>query len=166
MANRICHECDADMVEDVRPKTITYKGRSATFDLRGWYCTNCAESVFSGKDLVIYDQHLNKLKAQAENLLLPGQIRQIRKSLHLTQADAGALLGGGPNAFHKYESGMGLPSQAISNLLRLLAVDPRGLDVLRHPEQEIAEEANGAKNTRVRKRPYQESTQSAAVMTR
>src|SRR4051812_41498565 len=121
MANRICHDCGAEMVEAVRPKTIKYKGKTATFDLRGWYCTNCTESVFSGKDLVIYDQELNKLRAQAEGLLLPEDIRRIRKKLHLTQAEAGSLLGCGPNAFHKYETGLTLPSQAISNLLRLLS---------------------------------------------
>jgi HTH-type transcriptional regulator / antitoxin MqsA len=131
MTNQTCHECGYEMVHDVRPMTIVYKGQSATFDMPGLYCTSCSEGVLSGKDGAIYDQNLNRLKAQADGLLLPEQIRRIRKSLGLTQAEASAVLGGGPNAFHRYESGTGLPSQAISNLLRLLAADARGLELLR-----------------------------------
>jgi HTH-type transcriptional regulator/antitoxin MqsA len=142
MADRICHACGHGMIHDVRPLTITYKGLSATFDVPGWYCTSCDEAVFSGKDLAMYDQELNKMKAQSENLLLPNDIRRIRKKLHLTQADAGAILGGGPNAFHKYESGIVLPSHAISNLLRLLEAMPSGLDVL-HGQNGSASNANG-----------------------
>jgi HTH-type transcriptional regulator/antitoxin MqsA len=132
MANQTCHECGHEMAHDVRPMTINYKGRSATFDMPGLYCTSCSEGILSGKDRAIYDQNLNRLKAQADGLLLPEEIRRIRKILGLTQAEASAVLGGGPNAFHRYEGGAGLPSQAISNLLRLLAADPRGLEVLRH----------------------------------
>jgi len=44
---------------------------------------------------------------------------------------SGLILGGGPNAFQKYESAEVVTSQAISNLLRLLAHDPSGLEVLR-----------------------------------
>ena len=56
-----------------------------------------------------------------------------------TQAQASSVLGGGPNAFQKYESGIGLPSKAISNLLRVLAVDPRGLEILRPAARRVKE---------------------------
>jgi len=39
-------------------------------------------------------------------------------------------LGGGSNAFHKYEKGDVLPTQAISNLLRVLEAMPIGLEIL------------------------------------
>jgi HTH-type transcriptional regulator/antitoxin MqsA len=128
-----CHECGGEMIEDVRPKKITYKGRSATIDLRGQFCVNCSESVFSGKDLSSYDVALNRLKSESEHLLLPEEIRRIRKKLQLTQEKAGIILGGGPAAFHKYENGTGLPSQAISNLLRLLDANPQGLMLFTEP---------------------------------
>ena len=50
----------------------------------------------------------------------------------MNQEAAGRILGGGPNAFHKYEKGEVLPSQAISNLLRVLEVMPDGLEVLQN----------------------------------
>jgi DNA-binding transcriptional regulator YiaG len=45
--------------------------------------------------------------------------------LRLSQRKAGELLGGGPRAFQKYESGEVMVSAAMSNLLRLLDKDPR-----------------------------------------
>ena len=58
-------------------------------------------------------------------------VRRIRKRLHLTQKDAGRLIGGGPNAFQKYESGDVVVSHAVMSALLLLDRDPSGLSVLK-----------------------------------
>ncbi len=128
-ATRSCHECGSAMSRGIRPMTVQYKGLSVTFDMPGWYCV-CGEGVVTGKDMDVSDRQLNLLKARAENLVLPGEVRRIRKKLGLNQQRAGSLLGGGPNAFHKYESGEVLPSKAISNLLRVLEAMPEGLKIL------------------------------------
>lgn len=78
----------------------------------------------------VYDKALNQLKAESEHLLKPMEIRAIRKKLKLTQVQAGTILGGGKKAFQKYESGEILPSRAISNLLRVLAVQPSLLQTI------------------------------------
>ena len=128
---RSCPECGHCLVRDeARPFTIHYKGLSATFPMPGFYCARCGESVHTGKDMDVSDRNFNLLKAQAENLLSPTEVRRIRKKLRLNQEAAGQILGGGPNAFHKYEKGDVLPSQAISNLLRVLEALPNGLEVL------------------------------------
>lgn len=62
--------------------------------------------------------------------LSPEQIRAIRKSLGLTQVEAGELLGGGPRAFTKYEAGTTKPAAAVANLLRLLDSEPSALSKL------------------------------------
>jgi HTH-type transcriptional regulator/antitoxin MqsA len=62
--------------------------------------------------------------------LSPEAVRPIRKRLRLTQKDAGRLIGGGPNAFQKYESGDVLVSHAVVSALLLLDRDPSGLLVL------------------------------------
>lgn len=118
------------MERGVQPMTLSYKGHTATFDMPGWYCAACGESVHTGKDMQTSDRRLNTLKAQAENLLIPHEVRRIRRKLGLTQSVAGRILGGGPNAFHKYENGVVVPSQAISNLLRVLEARPEALTVL------------------------------------
>src|SRR5271157_1811024 len=131
MTNPVCPETGAPMRRDVRPMTLTYKGESITFDMPGWYCDQSEESIHTGEDMKISDRMLNRLKARSEGLLEPEEIRRIRKKLRLTQEAAGLLIGGGPRAFQKYESGDLLPSRAISSALALLDYDPKALTVLR-----------------------------------
>ena len=131
MTDPVCPETGKPMVRGLRPMTITYKGLSAAFDMPGWYCEESGESVHSGKDMKVSDRELNRLKARVEGLLEPDAIRRIRKKLKLNQKEAGRLIGGGPNAFQKYESGKVVPSQAVTSALVLLDRDPAGLTVLR-----------------------------------
>jgi HTH-type transcriptional regulator/antitoxin MqsA len=119
------------MYRGVRPMTLSYKGESLTFDMPGWYCDQSEESIHTGNDMKVSDRMLNLLKARSEGLLEPEQIRRIRKKLHLTQEAAGIIIGGGPRAFQKYESGDLLPSRAISSALLLLDHDPEALSLLK-----------------------------------
>ena len=105
------------MHREVRPLTLTYKGESITVDMPGWYCDESEEGVHTGEDMKVSDRALNRLKARTEGLLEPEEIRRIRKKLGLSQEAAGELIGGGPRAFQKYETGDLLPSRAISSAL-------------------------------------------------
>ncbi len=131
MTNPVCPETGAPMHREVRPMTLTYKDESITFDMPGWYCDQSEESIHTGEDMKTSDRMLNRLKARSEGLLEPEEIRRIRKKLRLTQEAAGLVIGGGPRAFQKYESGDLLPSRAISSALVLLDHDPKALTVLR-----------------------------------
>ena len=131
MTNPVCPETGAPMYRGVRPMTLTYKGESLTFDMPGWYCDQSEESIHTGVDMKVSDRMLNLLKARCEGLLEPEEIRRIRKKLHLSQEAAGLLIGGGPRAFQKYESGNLLPSRAVSTALVLLDHDPAALSVLK-----------------------------------
>jgi len=118
------------MYRGVRPLKLDYKGESITVDMPGWYCEQSNESIHTGEDMKVSDRALNRLRARAEGLLAPDEIRRIRKKLGLTQEAAGEIIGGGPRAFQKYETGDLLPSRAISSALMLLDNDPKGLTVL------------------------------------
>lgn len=131
MSDPVCPETGAPMHRGVRLMTLTHKGESLTFDMPGWYCDQSEESIHTGEDMKISDRMLNLLKARSENLLEPEEIRRIRKKLRLSQAEAGGLIGGGPRAFQKYESGDLLPSRAVSSALMLLDHDPAALSVLK-----------------------------------
>ena len=132
-AERSCHECGQVMRRDIQDFTITYQGFSATFPMSGWYCTgqDCEEAVMNSQDMKVSDRELHILKAKAANLLAATEVRRVRKRLKLTQREAGLILGGGPNAFQKYETADLVPSKAISNLLRVLEEYPSALEVLR-----------------------------------
>jgi HTH-type transcriptional regulator/antitoxin MqsA len=136
-ANTVCPKTGALMHRSLRPTTLTYKNESITFDMPGWYCDECDEGIHTGKDMQVSDRMLNLLKARSEGLLEPGEIRRIRKKPHLSQETAGLLIGGGPRAFQKYESGDMLPSRAISSALVLLDHDPEALAVLKRRHDAI-----------------------------
>jgi len=123
------------MQRGLRPITLSYKGRSVTVDMPGWYCDESDESVHAGADLKVSDRALARLKAEAEGLLTPDAVRRIRKKLGLTQRDAGAIIGGGPNAFQKYESGEVAVSRAVSSALRVLEMHPESLGQLRESRE-------------------------------
>lgn len=127
----ICPKTGAPMRRDVRPMTLKYKGETITFDMPGWYCDKSEESIHTGSDMKVSDRMLNRLKSRHEGLLEPEEIRRIRKRLSLTQEAAGLMIGGGPRAFQKYESGDLLPSRAISSALVLLDRDPKALSLLK-----------------------------------
>ena len=112
-------------------------GSPVVVDMPGWYCGASGESIHDGSDMKVSDRALNALKAKVERCLDLQAVRRIRKKLGLTQKDAVRLIGGGPKAFQKYESGDVLASGAITSALLLLDRDPGGLDVLRNREEVI-----------------------------
>ncbi|MDP1760957.1 MAG: type II toxin-antitoxin system MqsA family antitoxin [Deltaproteobacteria bacterium] len=130
-ANPLCPKTGAPMHRGVRPMTLTYKEETISFDMPGWYCDDCEESIHTGKDMKVSDRMLNRLKARSEGLLAPEEIWRIWKKLRLSQESAGLLIGGDPRAFQKYENGDLLPSRAISSALVLLDHDPDALAVLK-----------------------------------
>jgi HTH-type transcriptional regulator/antitoxin MqsA len=130
MADPVDPETGAPLHRDVRPLTLTYKGQSITVAMPGWYGDKPDEGIFEPEDMKTPGRALNLLKARTEGLLEPADIKRIRRKLGLTQEAAGELIGGGPRAFQKYETGDALPSRAISSALVLLDHDPTALSVL------------------------------------
>ena len=74
------------------------------------------------------NEKISDLESSGE--LAPEHIRSIRESLGLSQVEAGELIGGGPRAFTKYESGVIKPTAAVMNLLRILEINPAALEIL------------------------------------
>jgi HTH-type transcriptional regulator/antitoxin MqsA len=86
--------------------------------------------VHIGEDMEVVDRAIVELKAEVQGVLKPDEVRAIRLRLKLSQRKAGEILGGGPRAFQKYESGEVLVSRPMTQLLRLLSGDPRRLKEL------------------------------------
>ena len=126
-----CPETGKPMVRDTRPMTLAFKGHSITIDMPGWYCNDSDESIHTGEDMKVSDAALQALKIKVENLLSPEEVRRIRVKMGLTQRQAGTLIGGGPNAFQKYEAGEVTVSKGISNFLRMLERHPEEIEELK-----------------------------------
>lgn len=115
------------MALETRSDTVEYKGKTARVRVKGHWCDKCGEAVLEGPALVRRQDAFLALRARVEGVPGPREVAAIREHLKLSQRRAGELLGGGPRAFQKYESGEQQVSVPMANLLRLLKKDPRRL---------------------------------------
>lgn len=125
-----CPECGGDMQHERREDALTYKGHTKKVKTLGFWCSSCGEAIFTGDALERRELAFQELKASVDGVLSPTEIRAVRLDLKLSQRKAGELLGGGPRAFQKYESGQQAVSVPMAHLLRLLANDPKRLTEL------------------------------------
>jgi HTH-type transcriptional regulator/antitoxin MqsA len=131
---RIHPETGTRLTRDTRPFKVRYGDRERVVQLPGWYpARRGGESVHVGDDMAAADRALVELKAESQGVLKPDAVRAIRLKLKLSQRKAGELLGGGPRAFQKYESGEVIVSRPMTQLLRLLMRDPSRLNELAKP---------------------------------
>jgi HTH-type transcriptional regulator/antitoxin MqsA len=121
------------LYRDVRPFVVTYKGRTRTVDLPGYYPADGDDGVHVGDDMEASDAALRALKEEVEGIPSPATIRRVRKKLKLSQREAGGILKVGESAFDKYERGLVEPSGPTSQLLRLLDRHPELVEELRQP---------------------------------
>lgn len=126
-----CPECGGEMRFEKHADVLSYRGHEKTIQTLGWWCTKCGEGILTGKPLVAHARAFQALKAEVDGVLGPKEVAKVREALGLSQRKAGELLGGGPRAFQKYESGSQIPSVPMSHLLTLLAHDPRRLEELK-----------------------------------
>ena len=126
---RIHPETGAVLRRDVRAFAVRYRAREIVVDLPGWYPDDNSDALHVGNDMAAADAALAALKIEVRKELA-AYVAAVRKKLKLSQRQAGDLIGGGPRAFQKYESGEVEPSEAMLKLLRLLENDPARLDEL------------------------------------
>lgn len=128
---RVHPETGETLVRGIRTVTLRFGAETETIELPGWYPADdptADQGIHDAKDMQVSDRAINRMKARAVGVMTPAEVRAVRKKLGLTQRDAGRVIGGGPNAFQKYESGDVILSKAADTALRLLFNDPRRLE--------------------------------------
>lgn len=112
--------------------TFKHNGRDLVVDgLEGYRCAHCNSDPIAPEQIRRNLLRITDAKRMADGLLSGSQIRQVRERLGLSQQEAAAIFGGGPNGFSKYERGETAQSVAMDRLLRLVTADPSKLDELR-----------------------------------
>ena len=125
--------CQTPNPWEARHSTETYRYKGQQFSLSDSEYSVCRECGF---DVVLpHQKRRNEARIRDEHRRIDGlltgrQIKAIRRRLRLTQAEAARLMGGGDNAFSKYERGEVTQSVAMNQLLLLLDARPDGLRVL------------------------------------
>lgn len=124
-----CPVCGRDRLERQRKRqTFHYKGKTLRYEQPGLWCGACGEGVLENADMNATERLLSDFRASVDGYLTTADLRRIRKKLNLTQKQAGAIFGGGHNAFSRYESGAARPPQSTDTLLRLLDKHPELLN--------------------------------------
>jgi HTH-type transcriptional regulator/antitoxin MqsA len=122
-----CPICGAaELVHDTRDLPYTYKGETTILPaVTGDFCSACGESILSLAEtgrtmhqMLEFNKQVNAASVDPEFIL------SVRKKLNLDQREAGALFGGGVNAFSRYENGKTKPPLALVKLLQLLDRHP------------------------------------------
>ncbi len=126
-----CLACGGGPLERTTKKvTFEYKGQALTYDQPGAWCRECGEAFLEKSDKEAADPLLAEFQARIDGRLTSSDIRRIRKKLGLIQKQAGEIIGGGPNAFSRYETGKAYPTKGTENFLRLLDRHPELLEEL------------------------------------
>lgn len=129
----ICQSCEkGHMHYAVRDVQITRKDLSVVVpNIAGLFCDHCNEIDFDNKtdSAIRYAEAGDKLvlSARAE---AAKHLKRARMKLHLSQAEASIISGGGHNAFSRYETGLAQPVAAVMNLFSLLEKRPELLNEL------------------------------------
>ncbi|MFP7721417.1 type II toxin-antitoxin system MqsA family antitoxin [Lysobacter sp. A3-1-A15] len=117
----ICPICEKGSLQ-LSTATEEMRYGEATLKLEGYafsVCSGCGAESVSPEQARSNELLMADAKRQHDGLLVSSQIREWRRALNLTQAQASELLGGGANAFSKYERGQVIQSRAMDLLMRL-----------------------------------------------
>ena len=127
-----CPACSyPKMEEKKRDETLSYGGQSVTVhNLKGEFCPACGEGIWDPESNRRLDEAQTKL-INSVRTEASADIRRIRKSLKITQAELAKSFGLGPLAFSRYERGKSQPPILLVKVLRLLKKYPDLLEELR-----------------------------------
>ena len=123
---RIHPETGKTLRRDTRAQTVTVGSLSRVVDVAGWYPDDDSDSIHTGAELKASNDAFKELRTE-----YAAHVRTVRKSLKLSQEEAGRIIGGGRRAFQKYESGKTPPSVAAVGLIEMLRRHPEEVDLLR-----------------------------------
>ena len=120
-----CPACDhPEMVAVTRDETLSFGEQSLTLHaMHGDFCPSCGEGVWDAESYRRYTEAQRGLVRAAKGDV-GADIRRIRKSLKITQAELAAAFGLGKVAFSRYERGETRPPATIMKLLRLIERHP------------------------------------------
>lgn len=133
MTNRkiVCPICEMGTLNTKIEKELhTYKDTSAELDLCYSECDVCYSQTATSIQLRQNKRAMIKFQKEVDGLLSAVDVKYIRSSLGLSIKDAGAIFGGGPVAFSKYENDDLMQSIPMDSALRLVRSNPSGIRAL------------------------------------
>lgn len=124
----ICAICEQGILTaKVEKELQTYKSDSKELDLHYSKCDFCHSQTATTSQLRLNKREMIKFQKEVEGLLSGLDVKFIRSLLGLSIKEAGAIFGGGPVAFSKYENDDLIQSIPMDSALRLARSNPNGV---------------------------------------
>lgn len=123
---RECPFCESsDISVASEPTEFSYAGKKVVLDgLLFSRCASCGEEFVDREQQKQNDLIYADARRSTDGLMRSGEIKAWRSRFGLTQQDASRILGGGANAFSKYERGEVTQSLSTDRLMRLMVLIP------------------------------------------
>ncbi len=121
MTNMICPICEAgSLLSSTASRTLAYNGKTLSVDgLQQSTCDCCGQSVVLPDQAKANDKIFADAKRASDGLWVSTRIMEWRMRWGISQAQASSMLGGGANAFSKYERGEVMQSRSMDLLMRV-----------------------------------------------
>ncbi len=122
----ICPLCEVGALHSALvDESIDYNGATLSVrDVEISRCDACGEELVMPDQARANERRFADAKRVHERLLTSAEIGAWRKNLGVTQAEAAKIVGGGVNAFSKYERGEVIQSRSMDVLMRVVAAVP------------------------------------------
>lgn len=119
-----CPVCDGNLKVVVGKKHLSHNGGLIEFEDAHSVCENCNEILYAGSQISQYEFARAQAIREADGLLSPDELRNVRVKYKLTQTDMERLLSTGAKTWTRWERGKITQSKATDSLLRVFASDP------------------------------------------
>lgn len=121
MTNMICPICETGSLQSsVHSQGLTYNGKTMLVEgLLQASCDCCGQAIVLPEQAKLNDKTYADAKRSSEGLWTAARILEWRMRWGLSQAQASTMLGGGANAFSKYERGEVIQSRSMDMLMRV-----------------------------------------------
>lgn len=121
MSNKLeCPICsEGTLTLHIEEREVEYKGHKGTVERHYSVCDACGSEQAGATEMKANKRAVLAFRKHIEGLLTGSEVRALRKSLGMSQSDAGRVFGGGPVAFSKYETDDVVQSEPMNNLLKV-----------------------------------------------
>jgi HTH-type transcriptional regulator/antitoxin MqsA len=117
---------------------IPFELRGMVMEVRGvehGRCAGCGETYLDLDAAETVQREAVRQLRQARGLMTPDEIRALRATLCVSQAELERLLGTGPKTVVRWEKGTVFQSATADRLMRLLAAKPELVALLRQQQR-------------------------------
>lgn len=108
------------MQEVTEPTVIRFPGRSVRVPATFLRCGACGKELWRPEQVEAAHRAAATIVRQTENLLMPEEIRAIRKDLKLTQGKFEELIGAGKKTVTRWETGEVFQSRVADEIMRVV----------------------------------------------